>query len=276
MNPDQYKKKHKAPRGDDRTRRQIAVEAARRMLPALAPGAGDAPGRLRDAGEGEFYAAKRKAAAVLGHAVRPGDLPTDSEVREQALILIRSSTFDPGADPGDGQPEPAEGELVRRLADHVDRFALYRMRLEPLEAVKQNARYHPEGDALFHSLQVFERARDARPYDEEFLLAALLHDVGKAIDPGDHVAAGLQALEGTITGRTATLIGLHMDALAYRQGTLGARARGRLERSEEFEDCMLLRELDTRGRVPGAVVCEVAEALNYIKELANEFDDGPE
>jgi len=42
-----------------------------------------------------------------------------------------------------------------------------------------------------------------------------------------------------------------MDALAYVQGTLGARARLRLERSEEFDDVMLLRELDTRGRVPG-------------------------
>ena len=41
------------------------------------------------------------------------------------------------------------------------------------------------------------------PYDEEFLLAALLHDVGKAIDPSDHVEAALQALEGSITERTS-------------------------------------------------------------------------
>ena len=46
------------------------------------------------------------------------------------------------------------------MADHLDRFAIYKMRLQPLEAVKQNARYHPEGDALYHSLQVFELARD--------------------------------------------------------------------------------------------------------------------
>ena len=133
--------------------------------------------------------------------------------------------------------------------------------------MKQSPKYHPEGDALYHSLQVFELARDERGYDEEFLLAALLHDVGKAIDPHDHVAAGLMALEGTITERTETLIALHMDALAYRQGTLGARARQRLQQSEEFEDLMLLRELDTRGRVPGAIVCELAEALDYIKGL---------
>jgi predicted HD phosphohydrolase len=161
---------------------------------------------------------------------------------------------------------------VERVEDHVDRFELYRLLLQPLEGVKQSPKYHPEGDALYHSLQVFELARDERGYDEEFLLAALLHDVGKAIDPADHVTAGLQALEGTITERTETLIALHMDALAYRNGTLGARARARLEQSEEFEDLMLLRELDTRGRVPGAIVCEVAEALDYIRTLADESD----
>ena len=104
---------------------------------------------------------------------------------------------------------------VERLEDHLDRFELYRMLLEPLERVKQNPSYHPEGDALYHSLQVFELARGRAPWDEELLLAALLHDVGKAIDPSDHVAAGLAALEGTITPRTQFLIAHHMEALAY-------------------------------------------------------------
>ncbi len=141
-------------------------------------------------------------------------------------------------------------DAVESLEEHIDRFELYRMLLQPLEGVKQSAKHHPEGDALYHSLQVFELAREERPYDEEFLLAALLHDVGKGIDPHDHVAAALEALEGAITERTAWLIAHHMDALAYRDGTLGARARTRLQQSEDFDDLMLLRELDTRGRVP--------------------------
>lgn len=164
---------------------------------------------------------------------------------------------------------------VERVEEHIDRFELYRLLLLPLEGVKQSPKYHPEGDALYHSLQVFELAREERGYDEEFLLAALLHDVGKAIDPADHVVAGLQALEGTISERTETLIAHHMEALAYRNGTLGARARVRLQQSEEFDDVMLLRELDVRGRQPGAVVCEVSEALEYIRKLAeaDEQDD---
>ncbi len=92
------------------------------------------------------------------------------------------------------------------------------MRLGPLEAVKQNVKYHPEGDALFHSLQVFELARHARPYDEEFLLAALLHDVGKAIDPHDHVATGVEALRGAVPPRTLLLVEHHMDLLYAQPG----------------------------------------------------------
>src|SRR5580704_8556248 len=117
---------------------------------------------------------------------------------------------------------------VERIEDRIDPFLLFRMLLEPLEGVKQSPKYHPEGDALYHSLQVFELAREARPYDEEFLLAALLHDVGKAIDPSDHVAAALLALEGSITERTTWLIAHHMEAQALRAGTLGTRARARL------------------------------------------------
>lgn len=162
---------------------------------------------------------------------------------------------------------------VEHVEDHVDRFELYRMLLAPLEGVKQNPRYHPEGDALYHSLQVFELARAERGYDEEFLLAALLHDVGKAIDPADHVEAALQALEGTITGRTAELIEHHMNAHAYRAGTLGGRKRSRLQESEEFDDLMLLSELDKKGRQPGADVCELNEALEYIRALADEDYD---
>jgi hypothetical protein len=165
---------------------------------------------------------------------------------------------DPGVDL-DGLDEP-EG-------DDIDRFEVYRTLLAPLEGVKQSAKWHPEGDALYHSLQVFELARLERPWDEEFLLAALLHDVGKAIDPSDHVVAALLALDGTITGRTEFLIAHHMDAHAYHDGTLGARARARLQQHEDFEDLMLLRECDRNGRVSGAPVPEVKEVLDYLREL---------
>jgi hypothetical protein len=162
---------------------------------------------------------------------------------------------------------------VEGIEQRMDPFLLFRMLLEPLEGVKQSPKYHPEGDALYHSLQVFELAREARPYDEEFLLAALLHDVGKAIDPVDHVEAALQALEGSITERTAWLIAHHMDPNALRAGTLGAKARTRIQQSEYYDDLMLLNELDRLGRVRGAFVCELDEALDFLRELAEQEED---
>jgi HD domain len=149
----------------------------------------------------------------------------------------------------------------------MDPYQIYRMLLLPLEDAKQGAQHHPEGDVLYHSLQVFELARDHRPYDEEFLLAALLHDVGKGLDRSDHVGAALSALDGLITDRTKFFIEHHMNAHLYRKGQLPPKVRRELETSPDFEDLLLLRELDDAGRVPGAVVGTVDEALDYLKEL---------
>jgi len=157
-----------------------------------------------------------------------------------------------------------EAELMR-ATDFLSAFDLYRSLLLPLEAVQQDPRWHPEGDALYHSLQVFELARAAIPYDEEFMTAALLHDVGKAIDPHDHVEAGLLALEGFVSDRIAFLIRHHMDAHMIEDGTLGFRAHQRLRSSEWYDDLVLLGECDRAGRVPGATVDEVEDVLAFLK-----------
>jgi hypothetical protein len=164
-------------------------------------------------------------------------------------------------------PEVKIDDALAQQEAAIDPYQIFRMLLLPLENVKQNPKWHPEGDVLYHTLQVFELARDERPWDEEFLLAALLHDIGKGIDPHDHVAAGLQALDGLITERTSWLIESHMLAQQYRAGTLGHRQRSRLESSDDFDDLLLLRDLDNRGRVPGASVGTVDEALEFLKEL---------
>ncbi len=161
---DKYKKSNRPGRADDRLRVQIAREAARRLVAAHVD---DGSTWLDALAETDLYTAKRKAAAVLGHRVRPGDLPSDSEVRSEAVTLLRSPE-----PPSGTMPEPESDESPGRLADVLDRFTVYRLRLAPLEAVKQRPTTHPEGDALYHSLQVFDLAREARPYDEEFLLAA--------------------------------------------------------------------------------------------------------
>ena len=65
-----------------------------------------------------------------------------------------------------------------------------------------------------------------------------------------------------------------MEAQALRAGTFGAKARARLQQSEYYDDLMLLSELDRRGRVRGAAVCELEEAIEFLRELAEQEHDG--
>ena len=159
---EKYRKRYRLPAASNRLRQQIAREAATRVFKSRsAAGEEPAPDWLESLTTNDLYVAKRKAAAVLGHRLRPGDLPSDSEVREQLVALGREPTAaGPEAD-SVPEPDPEQGEEIGSLAESLDRFAIYKMRLEPLETVKQNPREHPEGDALFHSLQVFHLARRA-------------------------------------------------------------------------------------------------------------------
>ncbi|MBL8850885.1 MAG: tRNA adenylyltransferase [Planctomycetaceae bacterium] len=150
----------------------------------------------------------------------------------------------------------------------TDRFQVYRMLLLPLADVEQPRHAHPEGDALFHSLQVFEIVRAEHPWDEELQLAALLHDVGKAIDPFEHVQAGLAALAPYITDRTHWLIEQHSDARRLLDGTIGARARRRLQQHEDYDSLLSLARADRAGRVPGGSAPTLDEALDAIRDLA--------
>jgi predicted HD phosphohydrolase len=160
-----------------------------------------------------------------------------------------------------------EAELVA-AEESIDRFQVYRSLLIPLETVMQDEFYHPEGDVLYHSLQCYVLARNELPYDEEFQLAALLHDVGKGLDKHNHVTAGLEALEGHISQRTAWLIEHHMLVHQIRDRTIGHRAHLRLKASPDYDDLLLLGACDRGGRVCGAVVPELEDALDEIRELA--------
>ena len=79
---------------------------------------------------------------------------------------------------------------------------------------------------------------------------------------------GLEALEEFITPRTAWLIEHHMEARALKDGTLGTRARRRLQESENFQDLMLLCDCDQRGRQRGVEAPDLEEAISYLRELA--------
>ncbi len=171
----------------------------------------------------------------------------------------------------DEYPELSLDQALGEMEETPDRFQFFLSLMLPLENVKQSPKYHPEGDVLYHSLQVFDLACDELPYDEEFLLAALLHDVGKGIDKDNHVTAGLDALEGFISERTAWLIEHHMEAHKILDGTIGSRAHRRLQENESYEELLLLCRCDRGGRVPGVQTIELEDALEYVRQLGYSF-----
>ena len=169
--------------------------------------------------------------------------------------------------PGLGRPTEADENTL-------DRFRTYQLLLLPLEDVACNRRRSiPRGTCSITAFRSSSWPGKNLPYDEEFLLAALLHDVGKAIDRRDHVAAGLEALRGAVSPRTAWLIEHHVEGLSLREGTLGVRLRRRLEAAEDFDELMLLADCDRRGRAVGRQTPDVRDALDYIRELAEACGD---
>jgi hypothetical protein len=226
---------------DPKLRQAIAYEAAR---------------LLHEEVESEFETAKRKAARRLYRGWCPEeDFPTNAEVRQLLLTFAHHN--------------PINGNN----SDSTN-YACFRMLLKPLAGVQQNAERHPEGDALYHTLQVFALAREQRPYDVEFLQAALLHDVGKGIEPRNHVEAAVRSLNGLISDRTRFLIENHSLANDYRDGTLQPKLRDKLRAHPDFDDLLLLAECDRNGRVPGADVGTIDEALEYLKDLERENEEG--
>lgn len=223
-------------------RNAIAREAARLLLRGT---------------ETEYFAARKRAARWLSkRKLDPADLPSNGEIRSELCEL--AGLF------------AAESEAADDEDYHPDAFPFMRLLLLRLEGVRMPPSRHPEGDALYHSLQVYEQGLSRRPYDEEFLLACLLHDAGMAIDRRNPVRSAVEALQDLVTERTCFLIEHLSQAKDYlRTGRISKSLR----RSEHFDDLVLLARCDQEGRVPGAEVCDVDEALEYIAGLSTAWDD---
>lgn len=130
--------------------------------------------------------------------------------------------------------------------------------LAALDGISQSPKYHPEGDALYHSLQVFDLALESTD-DRDLWAAALFHDVGKAIDGPLHDEVGADLLEGLLSDRAVWLVRHHLDLLKEPRLT-----RRRLRGTKELADLELLRRWDLGGRDPRAQVRSLEGAFSLL------------
>ncbi|MEM9067262.1 MAG: HD domain-containing protein [Myxococcota bacterium] len=129
--------------------------------------------------------------------------------------------------------------------------------MQPLAHVQQNPRYHPEGDALFHSLQTFDLAADAGDAPH-VVAAALFHDVGKSLTGPHHERSGAALLAPFASEATCMLVAHHMDLL---RDPAAARAG-----DVPLTELERLRAYDDQGRRTTAVVPTLERALGMLLE----------
>ena len=168
-----------------------------------------------------------------------------------------------------GQPSDLSDDQQSRAATSVWTSQFGRL-LEALGQLEWNSPEHPEGNVLFHTLQVFELGRDKHPWDEEFLWACLLHDLGQAIDPRQPAEALHRLLRGQVSERIEFLI---TELPAAHEILQGQPIRKSLRKHESFEELLDLARCDRDGRVSGADVPTLPQALDYLAEIASEWDE---
>lgn len=223
-----------------RLRHRIAGEAARGVT----------------AGSDTRRAVFRAARRMARDWVPEDQLPDDAHVRDEVHRRL-----------------DATGSLARLGGDSFDAVAAC---VAVLAAVRRNPARPGEGDLLDHTLEVFAHVHRERPFDEELLTAALVHDVGMAVDRRAPVAATLEAIGDLVTPRTRWLVETLPVARAYADNTLGHRARKRLEAHPDFLDALLLAEAD-RGGGSGDPPPSLEQAVAVLRALDRAAaGDGPD
>ena len=261
-----------------KTRRRIAWEAACLLLYRR---------------EQEIYRAKLVAGKrICGGWVPRRELPTNQEVLDELARIsepgacLNQPNFDEDSELGWLQAKAKLPPRTERLVaqadvswtndclgpsssshrpDCIDRWQYFVSLLRPLENIRMPQPFTQTGDALFHSLQAFEHAVANAPYDEEFLLAALLHEVGRAIDTRDPVTATLELLANDVTERTLWLIENLPAANKIHLGTIGHRCWRRIRENESYEELILLSECDRQACAPQANVRQAEDAVEVIQ-----------
>ena len=118
------------------------------------------------------------------------------------------------------------------------------------KGVVQQEEYHPEGDVLNHTFQVFRWAiRES--VDLDLILAALLHDVGKITYSNEHEKDGVKFIEGFSSCKTVWLVKNHMRIWYYIKGDMqGLKKCLELANHCWLPELVQLARWDSKGRNP--------------------------
>ncbi len=123
---------------------------------------------------------------------------------------------------------------------------------EKTKGVEQGDINHPEGDVFTHSLQVVKWAfRESN--DTDLILAALLHDVGKAINVKGHDRIGADVLEPFVSTKTRWLVEQHMRIWPLILGDMQKLSKVlELANHPWLPELVMLARWDKKGRNPRA------------------------
>jgi len=214
-----------------------------------------------------FHTARMRAMRWLSKGrLSSADVPTQEEVMKELDALSLSVDWNE-------QPlspiEQAADSSNHNVNQSEQWGVMFRPMLEALAGFQWDYETHPEGDALYHSLQVYKLGQEIHPYDEEFLWACLLHDIGFVVDPRIPREAAMRVLQDRVSERIEFLVGELDYAHAYLQGTQLPKW---LRREESVDELIDLAKCDRAGRVSGAIVPTLDEAITQLAEMSSAFE----
>ena len=133
--------------------------------------------------------------------------------------------------------------------------------LEKTKGLIQMEEHHPEGDVLTHSLQVLKWAfRES--YDTDLILAAMLHDVGKAVETKGHDKVMSDILRPLVSPKTLWLVEQHMRIWYFLLGEMKKLSKVReLAESPWLPELISLARWDKLGRNPHIKHTEINREL---------------
>ena len=126
-----------------------------------------------------------------------------------------------------------EPDVFFRVMEHADALGYWFADLGALRKAEQNPVYHPEGDAFEHTMMVLRAAAEEKQQAKDplaFMLAALCHDLGKAVstkrnDKGAWASIGHEHTGVPLCESMLSRLGVSKNVLSYVQNMCALHMR---------------------------------------------------